>query len=62
MPYLELCSNLHGKLLSCKLLLTDVSAFSTNGKSPKISNTEMSDKMTYANSADPGQTAPEGGV
>ena len=31
------------------------------GKSPKISNTKVSDKMTYANSADPDQTAPEGG-
>ena len=31
------------------------------GKCPKISNTKMSDKMTYANSADPDQTA-EGAV
>ena len=29
---------------------------------PKISNTKVSDKMTYANSADPDQTAPEGAV
>ena len=29
------------------------------GKWPKISNIEVSDKMTYANSADPDQAAPE---
>ena len=29
---------------------------------PKISNTKISDKMPYANSADPDQTAPEGAV
>ena len=29
------------------------------GKCPKISNTKVSDKMTYTNSADPDQTAPE---
>ena len=28
-------------------------------KCPKISNTKISDKMPYANSADPDQTAPE---
>ena len=32
------------------------------GKCPKISNTKASDKMTYANSVDPDQTAPEGAV
>ena len=32
------------------------------GKCPKISNTKVSEKMTYANSADPDQTAPEGAV
>ena len=32
------------------------------GKYPKNSNTKMSDKMTYANSVDPDQTAPEGAV
>ena len=32
------------------------------GKWPKISNTKVSNKMTYANSADPDQTAPEGTV
>ena len=32
------------------------------GKCPKNSNTKVSDKMTYANSADPDQTAPEGGA
>ena len=31
-------------------------------KCPKISNAKVSDKMTYANSADPDQTAPEGAV
>ena len=31
-------------------------------KCPKISNTKASDKMTYANSVDPDQTAPEGAV
>ena len=31
-------------------------------KCPKILNTEVSDKNTYANSADPDQTAPEGAV
>ena len=30
------------------------------GKCPKILNTKLSDKMTYANNADPDQTAPEG--
>ena len=30
------------------------------GKCPKILNTKVSDKMTYANSVDPDQTAPEG--
>ena len=32
------------------------------GKCSKISNTKVSDKMPYANSADPDQTAPEGAV
>ena len=32
------------------------------GKCPKILNTKVSDKMTYANSADPDQTAYEGAV
>ena len=32
------------------------------GKCPKISNTKVSNKMTYENSADPDQTAPEGAV
>ena len=31
----------------------------TYGKCPKNSNTKVSDKMTYANSADPDQTAPD---
>ena len=29
---------------------------------PKILNTKVTDKMTYANSADPDQSAPEGAV
>ena len=29
-------------------------------KCPKISNSKVSNKMTYANSANPDQTAPEG--
>ena len=32
------------------------------GKCPKNSNTKASDKMTYANSVDPDQTAPEEAV
>ena len=32
------------------------------GKCPKISYTKVSDKISYANSADPDQTAPEGAV
>ena len=32
------------------------------GKCPKISNAKVSDKMPYANSADPDQTAPSGAV
>ena len=32
------------------------------GKYPKNSNTKASDKMTYANSVDSDQTAPEGAV
>ena len=31
-------------------------------KCPKISNTKVSDKMTYANSADPDQAASSGAV
>ena len=31
-------------------------------KCPKISYTEVADKMAYANCADPDQTAPEGTV
>ena len=37
-------------------LLIDVSIY---GKCPKISNTKFSDKMAFASSADPDQTAPE---
>ena len=32
------------------------------GKCLKILNTKVSDKMTYANSVDPDQTAPKGAV
>ena len=32
------------------------------GKCPKISNTKVSDNMTYANSADLDQTSPAGAV
>ena len=32
------------------------------GKCTKISNTKVADKMAYANSANPDQTAPEGGL
>ena len=32
------------------------------GKCPKISYTKVSDKIAYANSADPDQTAPEGAI
>ena len=32
------------------------------GKCPKILNTKVADEMTYKNSADPDQTAPEGAV
>ena len=32
------------------------------GKCPKNPNTKVSDKMTYTNSVDPDQTAPEGAV
>ena len=34
----------------------------TYGKCLKISNTKVSDTMTYAHSADPDQTAPKGAV
>ena len=47
MSYLELCN---------------VSKYLDYRKCPKISYTKVSDKMTYANSADPDQTAPEGAV
>ena len=36
--------------------------FENYGKCPKNSNTKASDKMTYANSVDPDQTASEGAV
>ena len=39
-----------------------IRVFAGYGKCSKNSNTKVSDKMTYANSADPDQTAPEGAV
>ena len=39
-----------------------VSCPNNNSKSPKISYTKVSDKIAYANSAPPYQTAPEGAV
>ena len=42
--------------------MSNLNPQSTYGKCPKNSNTKVSDKMTYANSADPDQTAPEGAV
>ena len=43
-------------------LLMIVLIISVYGKYPKISNTKWSDKMAYANSADPDQTAPDQGL
>ena len=42
----------------------DVNAFHylSYGKCPKITNTKVCDKMTFANSAGPDQTAPEGAL
>ena len=45
-----------------ELKVIQVIVFSYYGKYPKHSNTKTSDKMTYANSVDPDQTAPEGAV
>ena len=39
-----------------------VSKYLGYSKCPKIPYTKVSDKMAYANSADPDQTAPEGAV
>ena len=46
----------------CKGMFSDVTTqmYRNYGKCPKISNTKVSDKMTYVNSADPDQTAPKG--
>ena len=45
------------------LILPDAgSEYLEYGKCPKNSNTKASDKMAYANSVDPDQTAPEGAV
>ena len=43
-------------------LITSSNLSEGYGKCPKNSNTKVSDKMTYANSADSDQTAPEGAV
>ena len=43
-------------------IFEEYGAFNKYGKCPKNSNTKASDKMTYANSVDPDQTAPEGAV
>ena len=45
-------------LFSC-LFWFCISFSNIYGKCPKNSNTKASDKMTYANSVDPDQTAPE---
>ena len=51
------CNRLYANILTlAKSKIVDY------GKCPKNSNTKVSDKMTYANSADPDQTAPEGAV
>ena len=39
-----------------------ISFFLKYGKCPRILNTIMSDKIAYANTADPDQTAPDGAV
>ena len=44
------------------VISTDNMTHMIYSKCPKISNTKVSDKMSYANSADPDQTAPEGAV
>ena len=46
---------------SCKVVVVYL-LYLTYGKYPKNSNTKTSDKMTYTNSVDPDQTAPEGAV
>ena len=45
-----------------QLFFIHVLEFEQYGKCPKVSYTKVVDKMTYANSADEGQTAPEGAV
>ena len=54
----------HCLQLLCKSLCTSVQDrfLCKYGKCPKIFNTKFSDKMAYANSAHPDQTAPEGAV
>ena len=44
------------------ILFSPFKDYKSYGICPKILNTKVSDKMTYANSADPDQTAPEGAV
>ena len=50
------------KILVFSPYYQDISMSTVYGKYPKNSNTKASDKMTYANSVDPDQTAPEGAV
>ena len=53
---------LHENMLGYSLETHGRGASNEYGKCPKNSNTKSSDKMTYANSVDPDQTAPEGAV
>ena len=48
--------------LTESLYVIDLMESKDYSKYPKISYTKVSDKMSYANSADPDQTAPEGAV
>ena len=45
-----------------KIIYPVIDNFFPYGKYPKNLNTKASDKMTYANSVVPDQTAPEGAV
>ena len=44
------------------ILLENYAIYAAYGKCPKIAYTKAADKMKYANSTDPDQTAPEGAV
>ena len=52
----------HAQLLVKEYAQVLVNHLEDYGKCPKILNTKVSDKMLYANSADPDQTALEGAV